>query len=278
MNTPARTVEFLGIVVAIGIGAYWLGRDRERADALVLKARMAEALQETGRLQTEIARLAAENARLAAQRTGQEPAGAQPDLTKQVPKDAEKIVVRELPSSPIPTHSTAQQRAKLHQRYDSFLVKVGLTPAQMDRFVELKLTIFDVQDDLQRAVEKNGAQGGTAGVEALRSEATGPMWNEIRQLLGTDGFNAYRDYEERSAYSPMVSGLFQASSVSLSDQQLDQITGLIIKHQQTFRAKPTDISTRTQIDWNAVATDAENILTPTQLDVIRAKALEGPSR
>ena len=200
-------------------------------------------------------------------------------VIKKVPKGAEGIVVDRKTTPPaIASRASPAERQKLHQRYDPFLIQLGLTPAQMDRFVELKLAIYEAQNDLQAAVEQNGVQGGTAGVEALRSNLTKPMWDEIRELLGTEGVKAYADYEHTSAVRPTVVGLFQGSGVAVSDEQTDQVTRLVIKHTQTYRVKPTDISSRRQIDWNAVAREAESILTSAQIDVIRAKAAREPRR
>jgi hypothetical protein len=184
-----------------------------------------------------------------------------------------------LPAAPAatPTRSPAEVR-KLHDRYDPFLARWGLTPAQMDRFVELKLSIFDAQRDIQGAMEEKGAQGGTGGIEALRRELTKPMWDEIYQLLGPEGSKAYGDYEGMSAVRPLVTSLFQGGSVAVSDIEADQLARLVLKHNRPYRAKTTDLGTRTQIDWAAVARDAEPFLAPVQLQVLRAKAASEPMR
>lgn len=181
------------------------------------------------------------------------------------------------PVAPTPSRQKSStspaEVAKLRQRYDPFLIgQRGLTDAQAARFVELKLAIFDAQADLQASVEQAGAQGGTAGVEALRSQLTKPMWDEIRQMLGPEGYRLYSDYERTSAYRPSIVALFGSARVAIGDAQIDQVVRLVLKHNQPIRAKPTDISTRSQIDWNGVARDAEGLLTPEQLAVVRARA------
>jgi hypothetical protein len=164
------------------------------------------------------------------------------------------------------------EKAKLHERYDPFLVQFGLTETQMDRFVDLKLAIYEAQDDLQAAVAQGGLPGGTAEVEAMRTKLTKPMWDEIRQLLGENGMAAYGDYEQLSAIRPTIRGLFEHSSSPVSNEQIDQIARLVIANTQIYREKPTDISSRRRTDWHAVARDAESMLTPAQVDVIRARA------
>jgi hypothetical protein len=112
-------------------------------------------------------------------------------------------------------------------RYDPFLARFGLTSAQMDRFVELKLAIYEAQDDLQASVAQNGLPGDSASVEALRRELTKPMWDEIRELLGSEGYSAYGDYELISAIRPTIAGLFQRAGISISDEATDQIARLV---------------------------------------------------
>jgi RNA polymerase sigma factor (sigma-70 family) len=175
-------------------------------------------------------------------------------------------------SAPAAANVPPEERAKLHERYDPFLIRFGLTAEQRDRFVELKLEIAEAQHDLQVAVEENGALGNSRDVEALREQATKPMWDEIHQLLGPEGSETYLDYERTSAYRPAIVEIFKAARVEISDDQTDQVTRLVLQAMETYHEKPTDISSHVRIDWNAVAHNAENMLTPAQLAVIRARA------
>lgn len=181
------------------------------------------------------------------------------------------------PIAPAPSrqksNASPAEVAKLRQRYDPFLIgQRRLTDAQAARFVELKLAIFDVQADLQASVEQAGAQGGTAGVEALRSQLTKPMWDEIRQMLGPEGYRLYSDYERMSAYRPSIVAMFGSARVAIADRQIDQVVRLVLKHNASIRVRPTDISTRSQIDWSGVARDASTVLSAEQLAVVQARA------
>ncbi|HVT80830.1 MAG TPA: hypothetical protein VHM90_09245 [Phycisphaerae bacterium] len=178
------------------------------------------------------------------------------------------------PSSlrPPAANVTPAERAQLHERYDPFLARFGLTAEQRDRFVELKLEIAEAQHDLQVAVEENGASGQTSDVEALRVQATKPMWNEINQLLGPEGRAAYLEYEMTSAYRPAVTEIFREAGVPVSEQEKDQITRLVLQTLVTYHEKPTDISTHVRIDWSAVAHGAAGVLTPAQIAVLQARS------
>jgi len=128
---------------------------------------------------------------------------------------SEKIAEQKIASPIVDKRNSAAERAKLHQRYDSFLSQLGLTAVQVERFVELKLAIYEAQDDLQAAVAQNSVPGGASGVEAMRKQLTEPMWNEIRHLLGEDGFRAYPEYERMSGFRPTVTSLFGSVGVAV---------------------------------------------------------------
>jgi RNA polymerase sigma factor (sigma-70 family) len=180
-----------------------------------------------------------------------------------------------IPPSPAAAKSSdPETKARLRRRYDPFLQRYGLTPAQMERFVELKMAIADVQADLQGAMQETGVEGGTAGVEAMRSQLTGPMWNEIRQLLGEEAFAAYGAYESESAFrlafiEPMLP-IFTAANAALAQQQVDGLVRAFEANRRSIRANPTDLGTTGVMDWDGVVAEARGILTPTQLSLFEA--------
>jgi hypothetical protein len=57
MNTPVRIAAFLGLLVALCTGFYWLGHERGLADAEALKLPAPDTLRENTRLRDENARL-----------------------------------------------------------------------------------------------------------------------------------------------------------------------------------------------------------------------------
>jgi hypothetical protein len=111
-------------------------------------------------------------------------------------------------------------------------------------------------------------------LEALRSKFTKPMWDEIRELLG-DHYGAYGDYERTSSYRSSLGDMFSHFSVPLTDPQIDLLVPMIVQHTQYVRARPSDISTQAVTDWSAVAHDADELLTPAQLAILR-KLSNGP--
>jgi hypothetical protein len=246
---------------------------RLRESQANLEARLAQRTAENAALAQSRDRVGAEIAQLrSAAAESQARTSAQSERT--VTPDAPKTSPARLAASPADDPALRQVKDRMHERYDPFLTRVGLTPTQKERFVELKLAIYDAQKDLQVAVEQNSVEGGSQGVEALRSKLTKPMWDEIRELLG-EHYKDYGKFEESSAFRPTVVGLFRAANLPLTEPEIEQVTQLLINNRQTFRAKPTDISSQVRIDWLAVARDAQSLLTAEQVAVLQAKAEAG---
>jgi hypothetical protein len=274
MGASKLTLSVAGIIsiVALGVAIYEALAHRET------KLALSSAIEQRAELQVRVRE--AEVRAIAAQESSANNAAKLTALEGQAAKMAQERLGGPPPALPVENKTpqaprsiaSAAERQKLHMRYDPFLARFGLTSAQMDRFVELKLAIYEAQDDLQASVAQNGLPGDSASVEALRRELTKPMWDEIRELLGSEGYSAYGDYELISAIRPTITGLFQSSGISISDEAKDQIARLVHKHRRLYRAKPTDISSQSQIDWAGVAQDAETILTPSQIEVLRARA------
>ena len=282
MSTTKLVVSIAAIIGITAIGVALLEKVEHRSTKLALTLAVQHREELHAQVRTAQARIEAAQQEAAA--SAERLAALEQQALKVSREDSRPSTVKGMSAGQNTTllltasRATPADRSKLHQRYDPFLMKFGLSEEQRARFVELKLAIYEAQSDLQQAVENNEVPGSSGGVAALRTQLTKPMWDEIIGLLGSDGYKAYGDYELMSGFRPTAVGLFQESGVPMSDEQMDQITRLIIKNKQTFRAKPTDISSRLQIDWNGVARDAENILTPAQLVIIRAKATEKSSQ
>ncbi len=269
---------WIGIAAAAAIGGA-VGVVSQRGTIAELRDAQAKTRQELAKLpETNAASL---NARVAAEqelaplrassraRDAAAPASNQtvtPRPTDAAPRSATPLPIAQTPK-------TRQQRSDLHQRYDPFLLKYGLTPAQADRFVDLKIAIYEAQDDLQAAVRTAGAQGDSTAVEAMRSKLVKPMWDEIRQLLGPEGYRAYGSFETASAYRPAyidpMLPEFYSANVPLSAQQVDQLLQLVTAHHRSVRVNPTDISTQGIVDWDGVVAQAGEVLTPAQLVVLQ---------
>jgi len=80
-----------------------------------------------------------------------------------------------------------EKKLQLHRRYDPFYRQRGLTEAQAERMIELKMQQAEAREDLQAAVETAGLRGDTKGIEAMRSKLYEPITKEVREILGEVG-------------------------------------------------------------------------------------------
>jgi RNA polymerase sigma factor (sigma-70 family) len=165
----------------------------------------------------------------------------------------------------------AQQLTKLHQRYDGFLKQRGLTPAQIDRWIEVMMEKDNIRLDLRDTMKELGVPASQA-FEELRAKATQPLWNEMREMLGADGFAAFNEYESMSYYRGFVEPLAPKLAVKnepLSAEQSDRLARVIHANDHPRHDNPTDLGSTSHIDWSAVTEEARGFLTPTQLTVLQ---------
>jgi hypothetical protein len=169
-----------------------------------------------------------------------------------------------------------KKKAQMHRRYDTFFRERGLTEAQTERMIALKMQQADAREDLQAAVEQAGLRGDTKGIEAMRSKLYEPITKEVGEILGADGSAAYRDYETTSFYrvafvEPM-SDLFTAANAGLSSEQAEKLIRVLDANKQMKKAKLTDIGSTITMDWDTVIGQMSGTLTPAQLSVVRIYA------
>ena len=166
-----------------------------------------------------------------------------------------------------PRPADAPQIAQAHKRYDPFLKARGLTPEQMDRWIALMVEKDNIRLDLQDAVREYNVDTSTKDFQELYANATRSQWQEMRQILGDDGFKAFSDYERTSAYRGLVTALeprMAAAGAQLTPEQSDQLVQSIVANLRAQPKQPTDVSTPTRIDWNAVAQQSGTYLNSDQ--------------
>ncbi|HWA85764.1 MAG TPA: sigma-70 family RNA polymerase sigma factor [Opitutus sp.] len=228
-------------------------------------------------LQREATRLAAENRQLAKARTEAEteltrfktelkpsPATAPIAFTAARSQDASARPAVG-PRAPRPRES--QQPSQLHERYDSFLRERGLSPADIDRWIELMREKENIRLDLQAAVREYGGRGGTKEIEDLRSKLSDGLWREMFAMLGPDGAAAFHDFEQTSYYRGFLQPLtpaLAAANIPLSADQSARLVRLLVANDHPQRENATDLGAESRIDWPAVIQQAGNFLTPAQ--------------
>lgn len=265
VTTAAVFVALAGL----GVALYFAGESRRATETAAANAHDRDALR---------ARVAALEQKTVAA------AARAATLEKELAALREKAAsVRPAPNSAAPAFPRAaaddaraqQEMVRLHRRYDSFLLQRGLTPAQVERFIDLMFEKNRVREDVQAAVEKMGADGHHPDVQAMRSRLDGPLWDEIRSLLGHDGMEAFNEHEQSSFFrmgfiDPMRERFLQAGA-ALTAEQETQLVRILSRNSGSVRGKSTEIGSRRTFVWDEVLAQANVVLTPAQQPVFRAE-------
>ena len=265
------------------------------AVGLVTQQRSLSTLHEQVAItQQQLAQLATENAAFATARTAadadlaklrtelatvQKPPAAttakprtDPSPVAKLPKATDATAFGPLPDTP----EIRKQKDYWHRRYDPFFQQHGLTTAQGDRFVELKIHQAIEHEDFQASVRAANLRGDSRAVQALRARDVGPITRELFELLGKDGYEAYGEYEVSSIFrmsfvEPLLPA-FASANAPLSPQQAGQLVHVFAASARHVQANRTDIGTTGSMDWDAVVAQAGGILTPPQLTALQTYA------
>ncbi|HUR56128.1 MAG TPA: sigma-70 family RNA polymerase sigma factor [Opitutaceae bacterium] len=197
-------------------------------------------------------------------------AGGPPSLAS--PTTAQSMTPGPLPDTP----EIRRRRAYWHHRYDPFFRGRGLSAAEGERFVELKIHQEIEWKDFQAAVRAANLRGDSQAVQALRSRDVAQITRGLYDLLGRDGYTAYLNYETTSAirelYVEPVEADLAAAKVPLSSQQAEQLLQVFAANDRYVQARPTDIGTTGVMNWDAVLAQAATLLTPAQVTALQTHA------
>ena len=238
---------------------------RQKAERVVSESRALSAAHSAAT--AEVKELRGEVEALQSKAGGQSPAGAA--TASMTARDAASLSTRA-------PDGDAKRIARMQERYDPFLRQRGFTPAQMDRFAELMAKLAEVRLDLQDSMRAIGVRGGTREIAQLRSKLTDPLWAEVKEMLGEEGYAAWSNYERtsyyRSAFLTRLTPLFEAASAPLSSAQADQLVDIIASNDRPYRKNETDLSNQSRIDWAEVARQAGAFMEPSQQRAIEVFA------
>ncbi|MBA2435519.1 MAG: hypothetical protein H0V54_10660 [Chthoniobacterales bacterium] len=133
--------------------------------------------------------------------------------------------------------------AWVHSIYDALLTQLNLYPEQRERFYELRL---DADNPLVLDADSE---------------------EELRNLLGTRGFELYQSYasteEERTALLRFRQQV--DASVQIADWQYDRLQDALIQAQKQYPRNPGGAAD----SYDAALAQAAQFLTPDQLEVAR---------
>jgi len=175
-------------------------------------------------------------------------------------------------------------RASLGLKYGALYKALQLTPDQISKF---EAALADGEQGIIDIWAAAGSQGLTisgnsssaTSVARLTSDPMNSVQENLKSLLGESGYAAYQQFNRTQPASELVTSLAGAvyySDTPLSSQQGTALAQIITNNTTTIKTPMADdgggpvFSLSTSTDWNGVNSQAQAILTPTQLSALQA--------
>ncbi|HUR58362.1 MAG TPA: sigma-70 family RNA polymerase sigma factor [Opitutaceae bacterium] len=295
----AATIVAVGGLAAVGLGVYGLQRSHTAEEALAAVGRERDALQARVR-ESEARALQAEErareneARLAALPTAPgargkpaaavDPAGGDDPSAalikaKVAASAAEKqALYNARATNPDMQRLTLQaERASFALRFGPLYSRLNLSPEQVARFEQRLTAASETSLDLMAASVAKGLSPQDPAVQRLGADEKSKFEADVRQLLGEAGFREYQNYERSQPARESVSqllGNLTAIGAPLTADQMNQLTQIVANHSPAYQQGARVKGTAADVRWNEVVTDAQNLLSPAQLGVLRAAATQ----
>jgi hypothetical protein len=207
---------------------------------------------------------------------------------KQLEKDAaslKNIVIVDAPAASVQKEAKQEQESVLNQEqrargyrsrlvaeYAPFYLKIGLSPEQIDRFETMLTDYWQSTEDLTAVAEAKGLNDQDPSVAKLREQATTSLRQAETELLSENGYRQLQEYERTLPVRALTASLAERlyyTDAPLNGTQADRLTQILAGASKSYgdglAADPE------QIDWPAVLTLVQGMLTPVQRSVLEDK-------
>jgi hypothetical protein len=177
--------------------------------------------------------------------------------------------------------SIAAKRAEIATTYGPYILAHALTDEQVKKFTEAKVKWFEQTQDLDAVMLEQKLPRDDSGVQALRKRADDELQAAVSETLGELASAELKNYESTLPMRAMVerfAGAAALGDVPLTLQQAEQLTQIMAGAAGQSRGGGR-IDPRS-IDWSAVDTKAQSVLSPEQLSLFQRiePVGGGPSR
>ncbi len=166
----------------------------------------------------------------------------------------------------------AQYRARLGETWGLLIATLQLTPAQTDRFKDLLTWRQNTELSLEAKALAEGLTEDSPAIQALDEQYSRAFKNEVRALLGREGYAKYRDYFPARHVGPMLTDV--AATLANADAPMDNGTALALLYvlADASEKKPSGTAIGDTIDWNKALPAAKPLLSPAQHTLLQAFA------
>ena len=180
----------------------------------------------------------------------------EPTITERLRKDPEYQVL-----------SLAADRAHLLSMYGALFQRLKLTPAQITQFQEIAFRTEERHMDLRAILDERKLTWQDPEFSKLYQENITQSEAAQRELLGEEGFKAYKDYERTRWLREMMIGWAGGAVVALREpftpQQGEQLVQIMANASEDYRNGGFVMTSKPGY-WEAVEAEARKVLTPTQ--------------
>jgi len=209
-------------------------------------------------------------------------------VRKQLEKDAaslKHIVIVDAPAASVQQEAKKEQesvlsqeqrardyRSRLVAEYAPFYIKMGLSPEQIDRFETISTDNWQSTEDITAVAEAKGLDDQDPSVAKLREQATTNLRQAETELLSEDGYRQLQEYERTLPVRALTASLAERlyyTDAPLNGTQAERLTQILAGASKPYgdgaAADPE------QIDWPAVLTQVQGMLTPVQYSALEDK-------
>lgn len=269
-----RLIVMAGVATAVLlIVAWWAARAGQATEA----GRRALA----GRRTELTARLQRGEAELAAAKKPAAAVVAVEESKKVAPEPPEEVsLIEQLQDPKLQVLHFAMERAFLRQRYGPFFWKEGLTPAQIDRLSDVLVRSRMNSYDLSEIHRTQGLAFNDPAMRAQRDRDKAEVEAGLRDVLGEAGYARLDDYRrsiEIREHVGKIAGAAALEGVPINREQADALVNALAATTPLFGSGgPAEFG---RIDWKTAEAQAQGILSPAQMKVLREdRPMGGRSR
>jgi len=170
---------------------------------------------------------------------------------------------------------TAFERLRA-QEYAPLYRRLQLTQDQIDRLDELMAKNMENGVDIDSVAQARGLAMNDPAIVQMRKAQQEELNTQEQSLLGSDAFGALQAYQAEGSVRSLMgvaTSTAVASEQGLSIDQEDQVAHAMALTDPGYQKDPTQVVTRSALDWDTATATVQNQLTPAQLASVQAEGM-----
>jgi hypothetical protein len=161
----------------------------------------------------------------------------------------------------------------LRIRFGLLFHALQLSPDQIAKFETNRTQFQQATMEVWSAAVAQGVAVSDPAIVKMAKEAMGGLDEELRALLGEEGYRQYSRYAGAESATEMIGSLAGSvyyTDAPLSAEQGERLAKVIMDRTQKVPVAPGSKTIRYQTDWAAVETESQRVLAASQAVVFQA--------